>query len=222
MRVHHSSYYAWVKTPESKRCKDDQRLLPLVKHYWLASGGHYGYRNIHLDLAEAGIKCGRDRTLRLMRLAQICAQRGYKRPKGYYSGKPDITASNTLDRAFNVSAPNQWWVSDITYIHTQEGFLFLAVVMDLFARSIVGWSMSERMTDTLVQDALMAAYWRRKPEGTVRLHSDQGSQYSSRDFRTLLSSLNMEASMSRRGNCWDNAVAESFFVNLKKRKDTPP
>ena len=152
MRVHHSSYYAWVKTPESKRCKDDQRLLPLVKHYWLASGGHYGYRNIHLDLAEAGIKCGRDRTLRLMRLAQICAQRGYKKPKGYYSGKPDITAPNTLDRAFNVSAPNQWWVSDITYIHTQEGFLFLAVVMDLFARSIVGWSMSERMTDTLVQE----------------------------------------------------------------------
>ncbi len=195
MRVHHSSYYAWVKAPESKRCKDDQRLLPLVKHYWLASGGHYGYRNIHLDLAEAGIKCGRDRTLRLMRLAQICAQRGYKRPKGYYSGKPDITAPNTL-----------------------EGFLFLAVVMDLFARSIVGWSMSERMTDTLVQDALMAAYWRRKPEGTVRLHSDQGSQYSSRDFRTLLSSLNMEASMSRRGNCWDNAVAESFFGNLKKEK----
>ena len=218
MRVHHSSYYAWVKAPESKRCKDDQRLLPLVKHYWLASGGHYGYRNIHLDLAEAGIKCGRDRTLRLMRLAQICAQRGYKRPRGYYSGKPDITAPNTLDRAFNVSAPNQWWVSDITYIHTQEGFLFLAVVMDLFARSIVGWSMSERMTDTLVQDALMAAYWRRKPEGTVRLHSDQGSQYSSRDFRTLLSSLNMEASMSRRGNCWDNAVAESFFGNLKKEK----
>jgi len=118
MRVHHSSYYAWVKAPESKRYKDDQRLLPLVKHYWLASGGHYGYRNIHLDLAEAGIKCGRDRTLRLMRLAQICAQRGYKRPKGYYSGKPDITAPNTLDRAFNVSAPNQWWVSDITYIHT--------------------------------------------------------------------------------------------------------
>lgn len=103
-------------------------------------------------------------------------------------------------------------------IHTQEGFLSLAVVMDLFARSIVGWSMSERMTDNRVQDALMAAYWRRKPEGTVRLHSDQGSQYSSRDFRTLLSSLNMEASMSRRGNCWDNAVAESFFGNLKKEK----
>ncbi len=94
--------------------------------------------------------------------------------------------------------------------------MFLAVVMDLFARSIVGWSMSERMTDTLVQDALMAAYWRRKPGGTVRLHSDQGSQYSSRDFRKLLRSLDMEASMSRRGNCWDNAVAESFFGNLKK------
>lgn len=152
-----------------------------------------------------------------MRLAQVCAQRGYKKPKGCYSGKPDITALNTLERAFNVTALNQWWVSDIIYIHTQKGFFFLAVVMDLFVRSIVGWSMFERMTNTLAQDALMAACWRRKPETTVRLHSDQDSQYSNRDFRKLLSSLNMEASMSRCGNCWGNAVAESFG-NLKKKR----
>lgn len=105
-----------------------------------------------------------------------------------------------------------------TYIHTHEGVLFLDVVMDLYARNIVGWSMSHRITDDLSLDALTMAYWRRKPEQTVRLHSDQGSQYTSRRFRKLLDTLNVEPSMSRRGNCWDNAVAESFFSNLKKEK----
>ena len=109
-------------------------------------------------------------------------------------------------------------MSDITYIHTQEGFLFLAVVMDLYARNIVGWSMSHRMTDDLVLDALTMAYWRRRPKTVVKLHSDQGSQYNSRNFARLLKQLNIEPSMSRRGNCWDNAVAESFFSNLKKEK----
>lgn len=218
MQVHPSSYYAWIKSPQSKRSKEDEYLLLHIRHYWLESGGYYGYRNIHLDLIDAGIKCGRDKVLRLMRLADIRAQRGYKRPKGYYGGKSHITAPNTLNRLFNVKEPNQWWVSDITYIHTQEGFLFLAVVMDLFARTIVGWSMSETMTDSLVKDALLAAYWRRKPSCTVYLHSDQGAQYSSAGFKSLLNSLNIQPSMSRRGNCWDNAVAESFFSNLKKEK----
>ena len=153
-----------------------------------------------------------------MQQANIKAQRGYKAPKGRYGGKQDVIASNVLNREFTVSSPNQWWVSDITYIHTHEGFLFLAVVMDLFARNIVGWSMSERMTEDLVMDALTAAYWRRKPEHKVNLHSDQGSQYSSRNFRKLLNTFNIQPSMSRRGNCWDNAVAESFFSNLKKEK----
>ena len=156
--------------------------------------------------------------LRLMQQANIKAQRGYRAPKGRYGGKPDVVAANKLNREFTVSAPNQWWVSDITYIRTHEGFLFLAVVMGLYARNIVGWSMGERMTEELVMDALTAAYWRRKPHATVYLHSDQGSQYSSRSFRKLLGSLDIEPSMSRRGNCWDNAVAESFFSNLKKEK----
>ena len=125
---------------------------------------------------------------------------------------------NVLQREFEVEGPDQWWVSDITYIHTHEGFLFLAVVMDLFARNIVGWSMSDRITDHLVLDALTAAYWRRKPKQVVKFHSDQGSQYTSRRFKKLLKALNIEPSMSRRGNCWDNAVAESFFSNLKKEK----
>lgn len=218
MELHPSGYYAWLKQPLSRREREDRALLPKIKHHWLESGGHYGYRNIHLDLIEAQEKCGRDRVLRLMRHAGIRAQRGYKPPRGYFSGQSDAVVPNVLQREFEVSGPDQWWVSDITYIHTQEGFLFLAVVMDLFARNIVGWSMSDRITDDLVLDALTSAYWRRKPTKVVKFHSDQGSQYTSQRFRRLLKALNIQPSMSRRGNCWDNAVAESFFSNLKKEK----
>ena len=189
-----------------------------IKQFWLESGGHAGYRNVHLDLVEAKIDCGRDRTLRLMQAAGLRAVRGYKAPKGYYGGNTNPAAPNILERQFEVMSPNQWWVSDITYIHTQEGFLFLAVVMDLFARNIVGWSMAARMTDDLVLDALTMAYWRRKPTTKIMLHTDQGSQYTSGNCQRLLKSLDIKPSMSRRGNCHDNAVAESFFANLKKEK----
>ena len=218
MDVHPSGYYAWLERPLSDRAREDQHLSNHIKQYWLESGGHSGYRNIHRDLIEGGIPCGRDRTLRLMRASGIRAERGYKPPRGYYSGTISPAAPNTLQRQFDVDRPNQWWVSDITYIHTHEGFLFLAVVMDLFARNIVGWSMADRITDDLVLDSLTMAYWRRKPEGTVKLHTDQGSQYTSGNCQRLLKSLNIQPSMSRRGNCHDNAVAESFFANLKKEK----
>ncbi len=216
--IHPSGYYDWLKSPLSLRTKEDQHLLRYIKQFWLESGGHYGYRNIHMDLQQAKITCGRDRALRLMQQERLKAQRGYRKPRGYYSGSMSTAAANHLNHAFIVDEPNQWWVSDITYIHTQEGFLFLAVVMDLYARNIVGWSMSHRMTDDLVLDALTMAYWRRRPKTVVKLHSDQGSQYNSRNFARLLKQLNIEPSMSRRGNCWDNAVAESFFSNLKKEK----
>jgi putative transposase len=216
--VHISGYYAWLKEPLSPRAIEDQKLLGRIKQFWLESGGHSGYRNIHEDMMEVGIHCGRDRVLRLMQANGLRAVRGYKKPRGYHSGKPHEVVPNVLDRQFEVARPNQWWVSDITYIRTHEGFLFLAVVMDLFARNIVGWSMSHRITDDLVLDALTLAHWRRRPEGKVMLHSDQGSQYSSRACKKMLKTLNIEPSMSRRGNCHDNAVAESFFANLKKEK----
>jgi len=193
-------------------------LTEQIKQCWLESGCHSGYRNIHLDLKEIKSDCGRDRVLRLMRQANIRALRGYKKPKGIYSNQSHSMISNKLDRQFEVPKPNQWWVSDITYIHTHEGFLFLAVVMDLYARNIVGWSMASRITDDLVLSALTMAYWRRKPKEKVMLHSDQGSQYTSRRCQSLLKNLNIEPSMSRRGNCYDNAVAESFFSNLKKER----
>ena len=218
LEVHPSGYYQWLHQPISNREIKDKELTDQIKHHWLASGGHSGYRNIHLDLIEAKVECGRDRVLRLMREAGIKAVRGYKVPKAKHSGMESPAAPNLLDRQFEVQAPNQWWVSDITYIHTHEGFLFLAVVMDLYARNIVGWAMGSRMTSDLVLDALTMAYWRRKPMMKVMLHSDQGSQYSSKKYRKLLSLFNIQPSMSRRGNCHDNAVAESFFSNLKKEK----
>ena len=218
MRGHPSGYYDWRNDPLSARAIADQKLTLQIKQHWLHSGGRSGYRNIHLDLLEDGVRCGRDRVLRLMRAAGLRAQRGYRRPRGYYRGHPHAAVPNRLDRQFEVARPNQWWVSDITYVHTHEGFVFLAVVMDLFARNIVGWSMSDRITDQLALDALTMAYWRRQPNQTVQLHTDQGSQYTSRRCQRLLKTLNIKPSMSRRGNCHDNAVAESFFVNLKKEK----
>ena len=203
MAVHPSGYYQWLKKPCSAREMRDKDLTTQIKQYWLESGCHSGYRNIYLDLSESGIDCGRDRVLRLMRTANIRAHRGYKKPKHVYGGRPHLVAPNTLAREFEVCAPNQWWVSDITYIHTREGFLFLAVVMDLYARNIVGWSMAPRITDDLVLDALTMAYWRRKPENKVMLHSDQGSQYTSRRCQQLLRTFNIEPSMSRKGNCHD-------------------
>ena len=218
LEVHPSGYYEWLQAPRSARYREDERLTGAIKQFWLESGGRSGYRNVHADLVEAQIVCGRDRVLRLMKRAGLRAARGYRRPKGYYAGQLNAAVPNILERKFEVDPPNRWWVSDITYIHTHEGFLFLAVVMDLFARKIVGWSMASHMTDDLILDALTMAYWRRKPQATVMLHSDQGSQYTSRRCKQLLKTLNIEQSMSRRGNCHVNAVAESFFANLKKEK----
>ncbi len=218
LSCHPSGYYEWLRNPISVRAKEDQHLSPKVKQYWLESGCVYGYRNIHQDLIADGVSCGRDRVLRLMQTAGISAQRGYRAPRGMYGGSVADAAPNHLKREFEVSKPNEWWVSDITYIKTQEGFLFVAVIMDLFSRAIVGWSMDARMKEDLIMNALISAYWQRKPPSKVMLHSDQGSQYKSASVRRLLAGFNIEPSMSRRGNCWDNAVAESFFANLKKER----
>lgn len=144
-------------------------------------------------------------------------QRGYRRPRTS-AGTTAIVAANTLDRQFNPTQPNQLWGTDITYIRTNEGWLYLAVVIDLFSRLVVGWSMKSRITTDLVLDALLMALWRRKPRDKVLIHSDQGSQYTSHEWQTFLKHHKLESSMSRRGNCHDNAVAESFFQLLKRER----
>ena len=218
MTVHPSGYYAWRAEPMSARQKEDQRLCGLIKQFWLESGGVYGYRKITDDLHEVGESCGKHRVYRLMKREQLRSQTGYRRRPGQRYGRPSIVAPNHVQQQFDVPVPNQVWVTDITYIRTREGWLYLAVVLDLFSRQVVGWSMQSRMDRELALNALLMAVWRRQPKQEVIVHSDQGSQFSSHDWQSFLKTHNLVASMSRRGNCHDNAVAESFFQLLKRER----
>ena len=217
MRIHRSGYYAWLNQPKSARQKYDERLLGLIKQLWLESGCVYGYRKIHQDLRELGESCGMNRVARLMKQEGLRAQVGYNKPR-FKGGKVAILAENHLKQNFDVQHPNEAWVTDITYVRTYEGWLFLAVVIDLFSRQVVGWSMQPKMHVDLVLSSLLMAVWRRKPKNRVIIHSDQGSQYTSSDWQAFLKSHNLVCSMSRRGNCYDNAVAESFFQLLKRER----
>lgn len=218
MCVHPSGFYAWLGRPFSKRSLEDGRQTKLIKEAWEESGKVYGYRKLHDDLIDQGEVCSPNRVSRLMRIAGIKAQIGYKRRPGKFGGKPAIAVDNTLQRQFNVGRPDRAWVTDITYIKTYEGFAYLVVVIDLFSRRVVGWSMQNRQTTDLVLQALLMAVWRRKPDSQVLIHSDQGSQFTSIEWVSFLKQHNLKHSMSRRGNCYDNAVAESFFSQLKRER----
>nr|WP_249533006.1 IS3 family transposase [Escherichia coli] len=215
--VHPSGFYAWLQQPHSQRHQADLRLTGQIKQFWLESGCVYGYRKIHLDLRDSGQQCGVNRVWRLMKRVGIKAQVGYQSPRAR-KGEASIMSPNRLQRQFNPDAPDERWVTDITYIRTHEGWLYLAVVVDLFSRKIIGWSMQSRMTKDIVLNALLMAVWRRNPEKQVLVHSDQGSQYTSHEWQSFLKSHGLEGSMSRRGNCHDNAVAESFFQLLKRER----
>ncbi len=217
MVVHPSGYYAWKANPISARQKEDQRLSGLIKQFWLESGGVYGDRKITGDLRDEDERCGKHRVYRLMKQEVLRSQTGYRRRTGRY-GKPAVVAPNPLAQQFDVEAPNQAWVTDITYIRTHEGWLYLAVVLDLFSRQVIGWSMGSRIDTGLVLDALVMALWRRRPMHAVTVHSDQGSQFTGHDWQDFLRDHNLVSSMSRRGNCHDNAVAESFFQLLKRER----
>ena len=218
LAVHPSGFYAWLREPFCQRALEDQRQTLLLKQAWDDSGEVYGYRKLHDDLCDMGEDISPNRAWRLTRLAGIRAQIGYKKKPGSYGGSPAVVADNTLNREFDVDAPDQFWVTDITYIRTHEGFLYLAVVIDLFSRRVVGWSMQGRTYTDLPLQALLMAVWRRKPKTKVQVHSDQGSQFTSYEWQEFLEQHNLTQSMSRRGNCWDNAVAESFFNLLKRER----
>ena len=218
LRIHPSGFYAWMKKPLSKRAQEDVRQIDLIRKAWNDSGKVYGYRKLHDDLLDQGETCCPNRVARLARLAGIKAQIGYKRRPGSYGGKPSLVVDNTLDRQFDVEDSDKVWVTDITYIRTLEGFAYLAVVIDLYSRRVVGWSMQSRQTTYVVLQALLMAVSRRKPQDRVLIHSDQGSQFTSMDWASFLKVHNLEHSMSRRGNCHDNAVAESFFNLLKRER----
>lgn len=197
---------------------EDKRLLGHIRHSWLESGSVYGYRKVTDDLRDLGEICSERRVYRLMRYEKLRSQTGYHRRPGKRGGSIADIAPNHLQQQFTVEAPNRVWVTDITYIRTHEGWLFLAAVLDLFSRQVIGWSMGPRMDRELALNALLMAVWRRQPKETVMVHSDQGSQFSSYDWQAFLKAHNLQQSMSRRGNCYDNAVAESFFQLLKRER----
>lgn len=217
--VHRSGFYAWCRESLCQRAREDVRQTGLIKQFWIESGGIYGYRKILNDLRDVGEGCGKHRVYRLMRLAKLRSQTGYARRRpAHKAGKPSSLAPNRLEQNFDVDRPNTAWVTDITYIRTYEGWLYLAIVLDLFSRQIVGWSMASRMKSDLVLQALLMAVWRRRPKAEVIVHSDQGTQYTSGDWQAFLRDHELLPSMSRRGNCHDNAVAESFFQLLKRER----
>jgi putative transposase len=218
LRVHQSGFYAWLKSPLGLGARRSRHLTGLIRQSWLESGCVYGYRKVHHDLQSLGEHCAPNTVAKLMRKAGLKAQIGYKRRPGKSGSKPSVAVANQLNQNFDVPHPDQAWVTDITYIRTHEGWLYLAVVIDLYSRRVVGWSMNARMQTDLVLNALLMAAWRRKPKQKVIIHSDQGSQFTSLEWTSFLSAHNLEPSMSRRGNCYDNAVAESFFHLLKTER----
>ena len=217
LNVHRSGFYAWLKEPQSKAEKANLRLLKQIQASYVQSGGVYGSPRITHELRRLGETCGENRVAKLMKQANLKANIGYKR-RYFKSSTPHIAADNHLQQQFVVCEPDTAWVSDITYIKTNEGWLYLAVVLDLFSRKVIGWSMQQTMTSDIVIKALLMAVWRRPEATQVIVHSDQGSQYASGDYLDFLAAHNLIPSMSRRGHCLDNAVAESFFHSLKTER----
>jgi len=210
-----SGYYAWRTRAPSKRTQDDAELGVRVVELHLESQRRYGSPRVHKALVAEGHRVGRRRVVRLMRERGLVA-----RPKPRFVATTDSRhelplAPNLLKRRFNVSKPNTVWATDITYLATAAGWLYLAVIIDLFSRRVVGWSTSDSLERTLCVDALQAALYERRPGPGLIHHSDRGAQYASADYRELLQRNGIICSMSRRANCWDNAVAESFFSTLK-------
>ncbi|TNF98446.1 MAG: IS3 family transposase [Gammaproteobacteria bacterium] len=218
LQVSRSGYYAWRTRPESQRTKTDRLLMPKIQQIHQQSKGVYGAPRIRAELKAVGHHHGRHKITRLMRLAGLrgCPQRRFKVTTQSDPSHP--VAKNLIQQDFTAKRANQRWAADITYIATQQGWLYLAIVMDLYSRRIVGWSMDRWMGRHLVIDALKMALGRRDPDNQLIHHSDRGAQYTSDDFRDELDKHGIQCSMSAKGNCYDNAVVESFFGVLKRER----
>jgi putative transposase len=214
--VSRGGFYAWLTRPRSERSRSDEELGAKVRASFLASDRTYGARRIWKDVLAEGVECGLHRIERLMRQQGLKARPRRRRlPPDLGERQVGAIAANMLDRSFEAPAPNRKWIADFTYIWTAEGWLYVAAVVDLFSRRVVGWSMSASMTAQLVTDALVMAIWRRGKPRALLHHSDRGSQYTSEQFQRLMADHGVTCSMSRSGNCWDNAAMESFFSSLK-------
>lgn len=215
MQVSRSAYYDWRQREPMVNKKEDAELITLIRALFSKSRATYGTRRLKKALLKQGMTISRRRIGRLMREADL-ACKTKRKFKATTNSKHDLPITeNHLNRQFSVEKADQAYVGDITYIPTQEGWLYLAVVIDLYSRQVVGWSMAEHMRVKLVNDALLMAIWKRKPLKGLLWHTDRGSQYASDNHRALLKQHGIQQSMSRKGNCWDNAVSESFFHTLK-------
>jgi len=215
MKVSRSSYYEWLSAPENIRAKQDEEIAVMVKNIFSEGRKTYGARRIKKRLLQQNIIASRRRISRLMKESKLVCKttRKFKATTDSSHNKP--VAPNLLERQFDVASANRYWVGDITYVATEEGWLYLATVIDLYSRKVVGWSMSNRMKAELVNNALLMAVWQRKPKAGLVWHTDRGSQYASDSHIKIIKQHHIIQSMSRKGNCWDNAVAESFFHTLK-------
>jgi putative transposase len=215
LNVSRSGFYRWLTRPESLRSRENRVLEDKIRIFHAASHGIYGAPKIHKDLTDDGVKCGKNRVARIMRKAGLRSRTKRKFKATTNSRHSFPVAPNLLNQDFPVGTTGQVWVADITYIHTGEGWLYLAAILDLGNREVVGWSASSRITRQLAIDALEVALGRQTPSKGLIHHSDRGSQYASTDYQRHLDANGMICSMSRKGNCYDNAVAESFFRWLK-------
>mgnify|MGYP003345433565 CR=1 FL=1 len=217
--VSRGGFHAWLTRPPSARSRRDETLAAKVRASFLGSDRTYGARRVWHDLLAEGICCGLHRIERLMRSQALRARPKRRRlPSDTGDRSMGTVPSNVLDRQFEAPAPNRKWVADFTYVWTAEGWLYVAAVVDLFSRRVVGWSMSAAMTAQLVTDALIMAIWRRGRPDALLHHSDRGSQYASDQFQRLMADHGVTCSMSRAGNVWDNAAMESFFSSLKTER----
>ena len=217
--VSRSGFHAWLTRPPSARSRSDEVLVAKVRASFIASDRTYGARRVWHDMLAEGISCGLHRIERLMKSQALRARPRRRRlPSDTGQRIADAVSLNVLDRQFHAPAPNRKWIADFTYVWTTEGWLYVAAVVDLFSRRVVGWSMSATMTAQLVTDALMMAIWRRGKPDALLHHSDQGSQYTSEHFQRLMADNGVSCSMSRSGNVWDNAAMESFFSSLKTER----
>lgn len=216
MQVSPSGYRAWSKRQPSRRDKANLALTQRICSLFAASGETYGSPRVWDDLRQAGERVNRKRVARLMHLAGLRAELPKRFVVTTDSKHAFPVAENILDREFACSTPNAKWSADITYVWTRQGWLYLAVILDLFSRRVVGWATSPTIDRSLVLSALRQAQHQRKPHAGLLCHSDRGSQYASTDYQTALKDAKIECSMSRKGNCWDNAPTESFFATIKK------